>query len=91
MSCHVCVLLEASVRYFRGESLKFLIYSAIVQSAVCLYVGHCTDRKVKPQKRGGLNGSVRAAFLSKENEGKTAKKRSRKDRAGKIVKYETFQ
>lgn len=34
---------------------------------------------------------MKAAFLSKENEGKITKKRSKKERAGKIVKYETFQ
>lgn len=34
---------------------------------------------------------MRAAFLSKETEGQIAKKRSRKEKAGKIVRYETFQ
>jgi len=85
MSCHVCVLLEASVRYFLSESLKFLICSAVVCSAGCLYLGHCTDIKVKAQKRGGLNASVKTTFLSKENEGNNRQK------AGKTVKYEIFQ
>lgn len=46
---------------------KFLIYSAVFWTAGCLYLGHCTDIKVEPQRRGGLNASVRTAFLSTEN------------------------
>lgn len=47
--------------------------------------------KIKPQKRGRFNASVRATFLSEESEGQIAKKSRRKEKAGKIVRYGTLE
>lgn len=57
----------------------------------CLSVSGTVHRSKSKTSEKRFNTSVRAAFLSEKSDEKIAKKRSRKGKAGKIVRNGTFQ